>query len=609
MILTQKNLDSLFKKQLDIHQISINLNAAGIINTFDSSSQSISVEYPTMRPDCNSVLGILLEISALFGEKLIFSDSTIPMSISHNKGDISYFIGELSGFAHEIIKQQSTIDILKSNNRSIDANFYHLLKDYCALMYGCVIQFIPSNNMLPQSIYDLDEQITIQQTQDKYSIRFMNEEWEVGNDIDSEFSDYFIVILTNPSIMKTFLDKRVGRAHPLYYTYIRKSIPIFVTIMMRQICGEHVIFHGTKELFAPKWFDYKSTLHNISSIIGEPVDTVTVSTILSYFGYVFSDNKICTPQWRMDVFNVQDIAHDIMRHPLFTKSQKKPYGTASDYKLYKAIIVAKKIHASNGFIEIMTRPFITVSQAKEIESIYNNSFQCVSVCNPCDKNKSYLMGSNYWQCCNTVTEYYSKCFEVSYLKRKYGKKVGDYLAISLAAKVRNGDEIPLHFQKIKNYLYSNGNNIIIKSSNNKIIWMNERDKDDFFLLMFIFNSDKNITVFCEYGINILMHDNDNNMDEKYIYEKNKYVTRRYSVDIPINASFITMMSYIERRISRKVAKVIIENVFLYKKEHDWFLNYRLLVFFSDISKDEIKQFNNLVYLYLQQQRDANKIID
>jgi len=123
----------------------------------------------------------------------------------------------------------------------------------------------------------------------------------------------------------------------------------------------------------------------IEKILGITVDDITFHKILENLGFQVSENEIIIPDYRNDIFSLNDIAEEIARVIGYDNLPSKDINLnklpAADISKSVETFIRKRLIAE-GFNEVINNPFTD-----------NHTDDCFEVDNPLDTNKSVIRTS------------------------------------------------------------------------------------------------------------------------------------------------------------------------------------------------------------------------
>lgn len=595
MILTQKYINYCLKDKIDISKASDLLNRTGIINTCCPLENSIHVEYPTMRPDCNSVMGVMIELSAVSGIPFSNPFENKVTNYKESNKQIGFAVGKINDYILGEIKNEIITELLNANNLISD-NDKLLVQNFCALMYGVVVNYFTKSEIKDyNSVEEIEMDISITDDSAKgYKIFLSNKEVSLFNSFEPQYcSDYFFICFFDPAKIKKQLDNQKQTKIRMYYYFIRRNIIIFALNMLNSYFEEKVLVLPEKNPIHQFVSSRDDVVDCANYLLNNNIDIDTIQKALNDFKYEIDDNNFVSPQWREDVISTQDMVNDTIRHTSYQISSfnKKVNKESSNDTYYEVYNLKEKISLF-GFKEIITRPFLSKEEAKYIEVLYNDLFSSVELCNPVNKSKPFVSSSNYFNF-EKQKKIHDKIFEISYIKRKYNNEITDELFVSLYGKYSVGEDLRgflcyiwklFMLKNLKTNIRKNGSRII----HDYVV------KDKHVLLVIEKVNKKSTEFFCEFPIELLKS---SYKEYKFLSIDSNILTRNYSIDIPSTVS-ISIFRDLINEFSDVLYILEIQNANLYYENKKIYFNYYLKIAWKNIVKNELSIWNNKLMTFI-----------
>ena len=539
MIISKEVLDFYFDKELSIEEVNVKLNSIGIINTLKGGK--LYIEYPTIRPDCNAMIGIFIEIAAVMNcnSKIDINMLTQCERYIDNRLVLPYFLGKIPEKIWDEFPNKIQ-EIVLTDNKLNALSKHEKFRNFCAIMYGCVPFFL-----------NVEENLDTK----RINVVFENEEFYVdynGKRIGL-FEDgthegkYLITPIFDTYLLKEYLDKKHKSKIPLYYYFIRESNNFFVHYMYLEVLGDTSLYmtNGENE---PTFFTLKinTVLDGMNRVLGNTLGKKDVEECLTKIGYMIDEDEVRTPGWRRDIHNIQDVVNDVYRFNLILVQDKTSI-TNNDFVIYEKIEILKNILASESFLQIITRPFIEKANAQMMERLYGENIESISLLNPYNKEKQYLLCSHYCNC----AEKNRKCFEYSILKRKNKGAYSEQRAIGWYGDYGIDESISKIFSMMLNwFVVEKMDCSVIHFTENKTAWQFWLN-DDIVSIIVIDFSDKNVfKIFGEFFVDYIMLE----LPSKRPWG-DACLTRRYSIDLPVDMPLPKIIDVFPREYLENVKSI------------------------------------------------------
>lgn len=593
MFITENFLNYYLKTSVNLRELSLNLNSSGIINSI--KDDAIYVEYPTIRPDCNSVFGVLIEINAIISD-----DDTLKLTDTINEytrlfwsrisdESVCFFVGHIS---ESFIKDNINDPVTELMNRNgLYSNSIHeLIRNYCALFYGIVIDFLPTQWVQSSSVKDLCQCITIKEQKDgMYHIVFKDKNKTFyANDTSDESSYFFIAPIVNACTIK----KSIKRSDILYYYLIRQCNSFFAYRMMTHISDLYYFVPiDSNSCINSGAFDFLLSYDSINRILGTNYSSSTILSVLQKLGYRIVGSNIEVPPWRFDIHNEQDIANDIFR-AFFSRDVtfEKGDDRNDDYELYNKIYTLKCSLAYNDYWEIMNRPFISESEAGLLDCFFQGKRQCIRLRNPYDSTKPFFACSNILLCLNAMQLSKHRCFETSVLKYYIDGRYKEHFCLSCAIRLTTSESLCMPINIIWSHTLHSKVCFKVEEVNSFVVWKNP---DTSIILCFSANHSKYVDILIELDLNSLLTNNSFHGDFSRQYVDNSMI-RDYSIDLPFSISLSEIADVFSKPQFFCIKSVDICSISPFRKNNHWVLNYQFTIKFSGITKKELPNVNRMI---------------
>lgn len=580
MIISENVWNLFFEEKICLRQAANTLNKAGIINTYLEQENIIKVETPTIRPDLNSILGIVVEYAALANIKMKCNLLKVERRAYETlkiQSNIPVIIGKIQKSRLEL----KNLDIRRilEQNQLVGLDIYQQFVNFCALFFGIPPILIPWNQAV--------DGVSIEKRGNTYEIVAGQKRqlWGEPSEVCEEEELCMVTLLVNPVETKKFLEQQGKHRDGLYYYYIRRGNSCFLRAMFKFVGATDIADRNCRKR---KGLLFKQ--EEISRILGWNVDEALILKILERLGYQIEKNVLLLPEWRSDIKGIQEIANDVMRFLMLKEKLWEKHSLDNqDYaREYRRIIRIKQYFADNGFREVMTRPFIEESEFKQIQRYYENNIEAVKIENPLNKEKNIFLPSLLTKCMQNLA-HDDRIFEISKVKRKQENHILETDVLGVGGRYSSGEEV----YSLLNFVYKYAEKIGVRMEEKTIgdteyIWRLYSGNEIVGTMYIKDEGRKHVVILLEIAL-LYLYPFDF-FNEYFMQENGRGVFRELSIDLPIDCSFIRLMECDSIKKSG-IDRIILKRITLYKQEKIWKMNYVIRIYFGEMRKKDIPQFN------------------
>ena len=587
MIINKEFLEKYFKQSIDMVELADRMNRIGIICKHKNGL--LFVEYPTIRPDCNALLGVLIEIGSCMDKSIIAMDyeEEEQSGKSRDSKGLTFIAGTL--------KKDTILDMLQNAkslleyNKLCGENTVESFKNMCALCFGIVPVLFEDY----REYSDFIDKIQKNKIEDANRLILnwqLDREKYLNINIESNQQLYIIVPVLDAVLAKKYIDTTYGRKVSLYYYYIRQSNLAFAKVFSKKLIKSITYINLKSLCLNRKNYDLIALIDNVNLILNEEYKLVDVDKKLKLLGYRIIGDKIYTPSWRTDICNAQDVANDIFRFSVQDLITEKEDESNSDYTTYVKKRLLEERFVSAGFRQIMSRPFVGENESRYMEKIECQEVEAIRLLNPMSQEKPYFKISNYFNC-KKAYEKYGKVFEDSIVKWKKHGNFYEEDRLGFYFELGNQEMFPVFVGEIWN-IYTNKNiQIKVKKMDGYIIWIAEKNSN-FLMKVLIDDSKRNkVSIFGEFNIRQFI-----DIEETDIYDleaSEGSLVRTYSFDLPMSCSPKKLINIISECTSYRF-DIVVRSMSLYIKQGLKYLNYRMDIRFYGIKKSELAILNEKI---------------